>query len=484
MNFFWKIFFSTILIAAVTFSTGSFYLIDLQFRSALNREITAAYEENDILCYSLNRELETIQYQPIYDYSVESNKTLITVRDNIILRVAQSVTINTSKGTIPFRLNDSAFQTVFSSSNIDIDNLILKQLSNNKKGYEIVESGSHYYIHAAGPLTVQNEVMYLENFRDITFLFENRSEQYHSFYYLMLVMILASGTVVFIVSRWLTKPLKKLSRATKQLANGNFDQRVMIQSRDEIGKLSNDFNKMAVKLEQMVEELKEASRRQEDFVGSFAHELKTPLTSMIGYADMLRSKKMDQEQIVVAANYIFEEGKRLESLSMKLMDMIILKNQDFTMKHIPVREFFREIQGVMLPVLLKDNIDLTISVEDAILRIEPDLMKTVLINLLDNARKSIDQSGRISLSGKCSSDNYLIVVQDTGKGMEQSELSKITEAFYMVDKSRARAQGGAGLGLAICSEILKLHEAEMDFQSGPGKGTRVTIQMKGVKRNE
>lgn len=481
MNFFWKVFFSTILIAAVTFSTGSFYLIDLQFRSALKREITAAYEENDILCYSLNRELETIQYQLIYDNSVESKKILIASRNNIILRVAQSVTINTSKGTIPFRLNDSAFQTVFSSSNIEIDNLILKQLSNNKKGYELVESDSHYYIHAAGPLIVQDEVMYLENFRDITFLFDNRSEQYHSFYYLMLVMILASGTVVFIVSRWLTKPLKKLSRATKQLANGNFDQRVMIQSRDEIGKLSNDFNKMAIKLEQMVEELKDASRRQEDFVGSFAHELKTPLTSMIGYADMLRSKKMDQEQIVLSANYIFEEGKRLESLSMKLMDMIVLKKQDFTMKPISVRDLFQEVQGIMIPVLEQENVELVVSAEDATIRVEEDLLKTVLINLLDNARKSIDYSGRISLSGKWSLDHYLIMVQDTGKGMEQSELSKITDAFYMVDKSRARAQGGAGLGLAICSEILKLHEAEMEFQSSPGKGTCVTIKIKGVK---
>ncbi len=482
MTFFWKVFISTILIAAVTFSAGSFYLIDLQFRSSLNREITAAFEENDILCYSLTRELEMIHNQPVNYYTIATEQEMIAIQNNSIKRVAQSVTINTSKGVIPFRLNDSAFQTVFSSSSSNIDNHILKQLSANTKGYEIVQSDSRYFIHAAGPLAVLNEVMYLENFRDITFLFENRSEQYHSFYYLMMIMILASGTVVFIVSRWLTKPLKKLSRATKQLANGNFDQRVMISSRDEIGKLSKDFNKMAEKLEQMVEALKEASRRQEDFIGSFAHELKTPLTSMIGYADMLRSKKMDREQIVLSANYIFEEGKRLESLSMKLMDMIVLKNHDFPMKHIQVREFFLEIQGVMQPVLMREGIELFVSVEDAVIRAEPDLMKTVLINLLDNAIKSMDHGGRISLSGKWSEDNYLIMIQDTGKGMKQSELSKITEAFYMVDKSRARAQGGAGLGLAICSEILKLHKAAMKFQSSPGEGTCVTIQLKEVKK--
>jgi signal transduction histidine kinase len=482
MNFFWKVFFSTILISAITFSVGSFLLIDFQFRSTLNREITAAYEENDILRFAMNKELETINDRLLYKYDTDSADKLKAVRNQLILQVAQSATINTSKGTIPFRLNDSAYHMVFDSINMDVDNSILKQLSDRQTGYEIVKSDSHYYIHTAGPVTIQVETLYLENFRDITFLFESRKDQYQTFYYLMFAMVAISGLVVFVVSRWLTGPLKKLSRATKQIANGKFDQRVSIQSRDEIGKLSKDFNKMAVKLEQMVEELREASRRQEDFVDSFAHELKTPLTSIIGYADMLRSKKMDPEQVILSANYIFEEGKRLESLSMKLMDMIILKNQQFSMKHIHARDFFASIQGAMLPLFEKENISFSVRAEDAILLMEPDLMKTVFLNLLDNSRKAMDRGGYIALLGKWDADHYIIIVADNGKGMEESELSKITEAFYMVDKSRARAQGGAGLGLAICSEILKLHVAAMEFQSVPGEGTTVTIQLKGAEK--
>jgi signal transduction histidine kinase len=287
---------------------------------------------------------------------------------------------------------------------------------------------------------------------------------------------------VFIVTRWLTKPLKYLSRATRQIANGHFDQRVKVQSSDEIGKLSKDFNKMAVKLEQTVEELKDASRRQEDFIGSFAHELKTPLTSMIGYADMLRSKKMDQEQIIISANYIFEEGKRLESLSMKLMEMIVLRKQDFVMKRIFAKSYFNEVMGIMQPALTEGNIELVTLAEEAILQIEPDLMKTVCLNLLDNARKSMDHGGKIMFSGRWIEEEYQISVEDTGKGMEESELSKITEAFYMVDKSRARAQGGAGLGLAICADIVKMHHAKMELTSSPGKGTCVVIRLGGAKR--
>jgi signal transduction histidine kinase len=325
--------------------------------------------------------------------------------------------------------------------------------------------------------------MYLENYRDITFLFKNRAEQYHSFYYLMIAMILISGAVIFVITRWLTSPLKTLSKATQQIAGGNFELRVSVQSRDEIGKLSRDFNKMAVKIEQMVEELKESARRQEDFVDSFAHELKTPLTSMIGYADMLRSKILDPEQIVISANYIFEEGKRLEALSMKLMEMIVLKKQDFSIKRISATDFFDDIHGVLQPVMNQENIELITACEDAVLSVEPDLMKTVCINLLDNARKSMNGGGRIFFSGKWVNDHYILAVEDTGKGMAQAELSKITEAFYMVDKSRARAQGGAGLGLAICSAIVKLHGTDMEFESSPGKGTRVTIWLKGAAKS-
>lgn len=231
-----------------------------------------------------------------------------------------------------------------------------------------------------------------------------------------------------------------------------------------------------------MDELKDASRRQEDFIGSFAHELKTPLTSMIGYADMLRSKKMDQEQIILSANYIFEEGKRLESLSMKMLEMIVLKKQDFDRKRVSARDYFGGISGLILAVLMDENVELITNFEEAILPIEPDLMKTVCMNLLDNARKSMDHGGKITFIGRWFEEEYQISVEDTGKGMEESELSKITEAFYMVDKSRARAQGGAGLGLAICSDIIRMHHAKMEFTSSPGNGTRVTIKLSGGKK--
>ena len=108
-------------------------------------------------------------------------------------------------------------------------------------------------------------------------------------------------------------------------------------------------------------------------------------------------------------------------------------------------------------------------------------MSTVCINLLDNARKAIDegQKGEISLLGRRCDDGYEILVIDNGCGMEQEELAKITEAFYMVDKSRSRKKGGAGLGLAVCSEILRLHGGLLEFVSQPGQGTCARVWLRG-----
>ena len=114
------------------------------------------------------------------------------------------------------------------------------------------------------------------------------------------------------------------------------------------------------------------------------------------------------------------------------------------------------------------------------MRVEPDLFKTLVLNLIDNARKAITAEGTIRLTGRRAAGGYGIAVGDTGRGIPPEELGRITEAFYMVDKSRARAKGGAGLGLKICDEIVKLHGGKMRFESTPGEGTVVRVWIGGA----
>ena len=141
----------------------------------------------------------------------------------------------------------------------------------------------------------------------------------------MLVLIIAGGFAAWLTSYYMTMPLNKVSRTARALASGHLESRVNSKTPDEIGQLGSDFDHMADRLEENIVELKMAMEQQDRFMGSFAHELKTPMTSIIGYADLLRSQALNEDETQEAANYIFSEGKRLESLSLKLLDLLMMK---------------------------------------------------------------------------------------------------------------------------------------------------------------
>lgn len=161
------------------------------------------------------------------------------------------------------------------------------------------------------------------------------------------------------------------------------------------------------------------------------------------------------------------------------MELTVLKHQDFQMRRVSAKAFLTSVYDTVFPAMEGEHIRFIARIQEGRLCIEPDLMKTVCINLLDNARKAIDgDDGQVILSGKALEDGYEISVEDNGQGIPASELSKISDAFYMVDKAQARGRGGAGLGLALCKEIVEIHHSELKFRSRPGEGTCVRFVIK------
>lgn len=229
------------------------------------------------------------------------------------------------------------------------------------------------------------------------------------------------------------------------------------------------------RLEEELRNLQSDAERREEFIASFAHELKTPLTAIIGYADMLRSKDMAPKPRFTAAGYIFSEGKRLEALSLKLMDIIVVGKQDFQKRRYDASYLLWEVAAVSVPSTGGDGLNLNVRAEKGEVEIEPDLFKTLLINLVDNARKASRKGQTVELYGKNEPGGYAFYVRDYGRGMAPEELGKITEPFYMIDKSRSRAQNGAGLGLALCQRIAQLHGSTLEYTSALGEGTTVRV---------
>lgn len=234
---------------------------------------------------------------------------------------------------------------------------------------------------------------------------------------------------------------------------------------------------MAASVEEKIRALEQSSRIKDDFIANFTHELKTPMTSIIGYSDKLRSRQLDPATVFKAANYIYHEAHRLEALSLKMLNLVVLEQQNFTFVPLNAAELLRYIVRAVMPSFQQDNILIKASAREGWIQAEPDLMKTLLLNIVDNARKASRAGGTVELRGSQSGEQYTFTVTDHGWGIPQEELGKITEAFYMGDKSRSRAQNGAGLGLSIASRIAAFHKTTLQFRSSVGVGTSVSFML-------
>ena len=340
------------------------------------------------------------------------------------------------------------------------------------------------YLQISGPVQTNDLPLQLNILYEITPIYLARNEQISTYHRVFLLMLVLGGTAAWAIAWILTRPLGRLSAAARRLASGKLDSRANLSAGDEIGLLGAEFDRMADQLSDTITAQQQEMERQEQFMGSFAHELKTPMTSIIGYADLLRGQSLDADEAQEAANYIFSEGKRLESLSLKLLDLLLVKYQNLVLTETDPAVQIDRLVAHLQPVYRENGIVLQCRCETGMCKMEPDLFASVLTNLLDNARKALTKGGNIYVLGKQEAECYQIRVLDNGRGMPEEAIRHLTEAFYRVDKSRSRAQGGVGLGLTLCSRILDLHNGTISFTSREGKGTCVTVTLPRAELGE
>ncbi len=332
----------------------------------------------------------------------------------------------------------------------------------------------------AGTLEAGKETLYLDMVRDVTPLFETRRMQQQTYLWVFLLMAALCALLSYSIARFLTNPLVRLSQASRAIATGDLSSRAQVSGQDEVGLLARDFNVMAETLEENISQLKNSVERQERFMGSFAHEAKTPMTSIIGYADLIRGQTLSEEEQIEAANYIVSEGKRLENLSQKLLDILVLQRNAIVLIPVQPAALIQGLAAHLAPLYQQHGITTACDCEEGTCLLEPDLIKSLLTNLWDNARKAMaGRGGQITVCSAMLPDGCRIAVQDTGRGIPPAALEHLTEAFYRVDTSRAREQGGVGLGLSLCREIAALHHGSIRFESQLEQGTTVIVELRG-----
>ena len=458
MKFSQKLLLWTTIIIALTLGFSGYYFVNYVFETSLAREVGQALDENSILRFAF----ETAALNVPVKYDLLQNSSVEQIASNL-------ETSGQGTGRL-LRISDEEKQVIYFSDGFETDDELLNVAAENQYSYRVIQLGDRYYIQTGSGVNALGRELYLETLRDVSQVFEEREMGFIVYRRLMIIMLALGIVVMYFIASGLTKPIRLLMRATRKMAAGDYSYRAKQVSNDELGLLTQDFNHMSEALEQTIDQLEDAVQAREDFVGAFAHELKTPLTSIIGYADMLRSRKLDEEKSLLSANYIYTEGKRLEAMSLRLLDIIVTKNEGAKLQKAAVAPLFEYLRSMFLP---NKSMEFSFTYEEAYVLADSNLIQTVLVNLLDNACKASEEGSRIEVSGQSEEDGYRFMVKDYGIGIPEEELSKITQAFYMVDKSRSRSRNGAGLGLALCTEILALHGSRLEITSTPGEGTSV-----------
>lgn len=465
MKVFWKVFLSFYILIAVIFSLCTSFILQASFKSDYQREVDVHLTENEMYRVAFVNALTAVPE--------EYQKKRETVEN-----IARSLYKNTEITGKYFAVRDGRINLIYQSHKEGRDDELSRSVSTDNRGYRVYEADGHRRIRVISAARLQStgKTYYLETISDMDTVYEQRKDMIRLYQYVVCILLGACVGISLALSYLLTHRLSKLSESTGRLAGGDLDSRAEVRGKDEIAVLAQDFNSMASHLQEKMQELSAQAKHQERFTAAFAHELKTPLTAIIGYAELIRSvDDLSPEERIKAADYIYAQGKRLQKLSYKLMELFTLRQQDMEMQKLPAPYLLRQVSYLVEVGLLRAGIELEQKAEKGYIFGEPDLLISLFANLIDNARKASAEGSHIYLTGCVYEEGYIVTVRDEGKGMEPEEIKKITQAFYMVNKSRSRKEGGAGLGMTLCQEIIRLHNARWTIESQPGKGTTITM---------
>ncbi len=288
----------------------------------------------------------------------------------------------------------------------------------------------------------------------------------------LLFLIIALYVGGKIVQR-LTGPLMKMKDAADEVAKGNYNTRVSIRAKDEVGRLADAFNHMS-------ESIQETDERKKEFLANVSHELRTPISYVKGYSDALLSGMVQEEQDKKQyLHLIHREAGRMERLVGDLLDLSRLDREEYKLVSmpLPLAQLIEDAMVKYRSVLKEKGLFFQLNLDpDIIINGDEGRIEQILQNIMDNALRYCEKGG-ISIDLQNEGKMCVIRIKDTGKGIPEEDLSKIKERFYRVNKARTRRDGGTGLGLAIADKLVVLHGGNLTISSIVGEGTTVEIHL-------
>lgn len=439
------------------------------------------------------------------------NSDMIAAKKNLDQYLKQYFLLNHldfNEASLISQADDISVQLSFAvGNNVDIYNLKGNKMSHNsapeytsirsedlinamkgKISYATATYENRTKVSLSYPIQVNNSnIGILRYTRDYTQLFNNTRR----FRYVINIFATVIFVIIFIaasiLSKQITKPIKKLAETTEQVSRGIFDIDIDVNSEDEIGDLAKRFKIMLARIKAQIEiikedrdAIKESQDRNKIFFDNVTHELKTPITVIMGYTQAIKENSFsDRNLFDKAVSYISNESGRLNNMVVELLELskVSSVNFEYCFENTDIAELVRQTCEEMQVKGKKYNIEIHCSLmENLYLRCDRDRLKEVLINLIDNSIKYGNVNSSIEVSAYREEKTVIIKVSDRGEGISEDNIKKLFEPFFRVSKKTSRELGSAGLGLTIVKNIVEKHGGVIEVQSKLKEGTEVIIR--------
>lgn len=414
---------------------------------------------------------------------IQEKESMVNQQKNIILLLSTRITGNEEKESMikngefiaatksgDFELLDEKGELVFSTNQRLFDKYALPSKV-SKQSLEIsqmVSEKKKKIMYATAK--IPNTDYYLVTYHQAKNYEQTLTASLFYFRAILFFLLLAILPVTYFLSSMILKPINRLIQVIQAITEGKTEMRASVQTNDEIGLLSQNLNRMADKLNHDLEIVRNAKEKQDLFVSSFSHEVRTPLTSIIGYAQMLRWEELEPSA-AESVDYILEESNRLKNLSNDILKLMELEKAEITVQPISSQEIDHDLSRFLKGI--EQEFSYMISFEPAILLIDASLFKLLSLNILSNALDAIGKDGKLTIEGWTDKNRYMIRFSDNGKGIPDDLLEKVTDEFFTGNSSRT--SNHLGLGLSLVKKIVELHDGLLVIESEVGSGTTITI---------
>ncbi len=374
-------------------------------------------------------------------------------------------------------------ENLFSSDEAVSEVIDIVGLSQTDKiNYTIVEYENEQLLIFTSSVEINSDLLKLTIAENVSSVFLDGQRQLNSLVLINVAIIVFSCIVMAVLLRLITKRLNKLENATASIISGDFDIKLDEKGNDEISTLSKRFNLMSSTIKDSIEELDDYAKARDMFVADFSHELKTPLTSMIGYADFIRKEEWENPAVAEASQYIYSQSMRLQNLAQKMLELMEIKNRssldDINLQEFLLRPIFIDAIKTLKLNLKQKNIKIRFYCSGNIyVYCDKVLLQSLFVNILSNAIKASSEDSEIIILAKADVNEVYISIEDFGVGIDKVIINNITEEFFIADKSRKGENNG--LGLSIAKEIASIHKTNLKFDSEIGRGTCVSLGLKG-----